>query len=138
MRRVVAGLLFTVVACSVSHAQNSEEYGRCTHQAHTQLAMHVCAKEEALRVDAELNGTYQELLSAVGNQAAAMEKIRAAEKAWIAYRDSYTDAMFSAKNKQGAYGSMFPMAVDLLRAKLTRQQIAALKDLLKQYGGSTQ
>jgi len=100
------------------------------------MAMHACARDEALRVDTELNDIYRRLLSAAGNQSAAVEKIRAAERAWIAYRNAYIDAMYSAKDKQAAYGSKFPMEADLLRAKLSQQQIAALKDLLKQYTGS--
>jgi uncharacterized protein YecT (DUF1311 family) len=138
MKRLKAGVLFTVIVCSASPVQNSERYTKCIDKATTQTAMHVCANEEAQRVDAELNDIYQKLLSAVGNQAAAIEKIRAAERAWIAYRDAYIAAMYPAKDKQTAYGSTFSMEVDLLRARLTREQTGALKDLLKQYGGSKQ
>ena len=138
MRRLALGMVLTVVGSIASIAQYSEQYSRCLNKANTQTAMHVCANEEALRVDAELNDTYQKLLSAVGNQSAAVKKIRATERAWIAYRDTYIDAMYPAQDKQAAYGSIFPMEVDLLRARLTKQQIGALKDLLKRYGGSKQ
>jgi uncharacterized protein YecT (DUF1311 family) len=50
----------------------------------------------------------------------------------MTYRDAYIDAMYPAKDKQAEYGSMFPMEVDLLAAKLTRQQIGALQDILRQ------
>jgi len=40
--------------------------------------------------------------------------------------------MYPAKDKQAAYGSIFPMEVDLSYAKLTRDQISALRDILKQ------
>ena len=105
-------------------------------KATTQLAMHVCASEEATRVDAELNDTYQKLLAVARKEPGAVEKIRTAERAWITYRDAYEDAVYPAKDKQASYGSIFPMEANLLRAHLTRQQIDALKDLLKQYGGS--
>ena len=89
-----------------------------------------------MRVDAELNDTYQKLLAAARKEPGAVEKIRTAERAWITYRDAYMDAMYPAKDKQASYGSIFPMEANLLRAHLTRQQIDALKELLKQYGGS--
>ena len=38
-----------------------------------------------------------------------------------------------AKDKQTEYGSVYPMEVDLVRAKLTQQQVAALKEMLQQY-----
>jgi len=69
-------------------------------KATTQLAMNACANEEAICDDAELDVTYQKLLSAAGEEpAGAAEKIRAAQRAWIAYRDAYIDAMYPAKDK---------------------------------------
>jgi uncharacterized protein YecT (DUF1311 family) len=41
--------------------------------------------------------------------------------------------MYPAKDKQAEYGSVHPMDVNLLLAKLTRQHVAALKELLQQY-----
>ena len=41
--------------------------------------------------------------------------------------------MYPAEDKQAEYGSIFPMEVELLGAKLTRQQTAALREILKQY-----
>lgn len=124
-----------VLGFGTSRAQVSEQYSRCTKKANTQLAMHACANEEALRSDGELNDLYQRALAAAANHPAVVEKLRVAERAWIAYRDAYIEAMFPAKDKQAAYGSILPMQVDLLRAKLKRQQTEALKELLKQYGG---
>jgi len=92
--------------------------------------MNACASDEAARVEAELNQVYQKLLSRVASQPEATTKIKTAERAWIAYRDAYMDAMYPAKNKQGEYGSIYPMEADLLRAKLTKRQVTALKELL--------
>jgi hypothetical protein len=46
--------------------------------------------------------------------------------------------MYPEKDKQAAYGSMFPMEADLLLAKLTRHQIEALQELLQQYSDMEQ
>lgn len=125
--------LFIAFASCATFAQNSEQYRGCSEKAKTQTQMHACANEEATRVDAELNRIYAKLVSKAEGDPVGVAKIKVAERAWIAYRDAYIDAMYPAKDKQAEYGSVYPMEVDLLRAKLTRQQIAALKELLKQY-----
>lgn len=137
MTRLIAVLLSAVMLCSASPVQNSEQYRKCVQKATTQTAMHVCANEEAQPVDTELNDIYQRLLSANGNQSDVVERIRAMQRAWITYRDAYMEAMYPAKKKQVVYGSSFPIDVDLVRAKLTREQTSALRDLLKQHSGST-
>ncbi len=98
--------------------------------------MNACANEEASRTDDRLNDVYRNLLLQAASQQGAVEKIKAAENAWIVYRDAFVDAMYPAKDKQAEYGSIYPMEVDLLRAKLTRQQVAALKEMLQQYSGA--
>jgi uncharacterized protein YecT (DUF1311 family) len=115
-------------------AQDSKQYRACGETAKTQAEMGACADDEAKRVDAELNRVYDKLALKAESDPGAVAKIKALQIAWIAYRDAYIDAMYPAKDKQAAYGSVYPMEVDLLRAKLTRQQIASVKELLRQYG----
>ncbi len=50
------------------------------------------------------------------------------------YRDAYVRAMYPARNKLARYGSAYRMDVDLLRARLTHEHSAQLRDLLQQYG----
>jgi uncharacterized protein YecT (DUF1311 family) len=118
-----------------SLAQDSAQYLACNGKAKTQMEMTACAREEAARVDAELNEVYRKILARVGKQEEPVAKIKAAERAWIAYRDAYMEAMYPAKDKQAEYGTIYPMEADLLRAKLTQRQITALKELLEQYSG---
>jgi uncharacterized protein YecT (DUF1311 family) len=131
---------YLVIAFLVSSlpalAQDSAPYRACNEKAKTQTEMNACANAEVSRVDAQLNGVYRKLLSQAASQQEAVEKIKAAEGAWIAYRDAFIDAMYPAKDKQAEYGSMYPMQADLLRAKLTERQVTALKELLQQYSAS--
>ena len=53
-----------------------------------------CASAEANRVDAKLNSTYRALLAKVASQPEAVAKIKAAERAWVAYRDAYIEASY--------------------------------------------
>jgi len=127
-------IVFFLVSLS-SVAQESAEYRACLDKATTQMAMNTCASEDAARVDARLNDVYHKLLSTAGKQPEALEKIKAAERAWVAYRDAYVEAMYPAKDKQAEYGSIYLMNVNLLRAKLTERQITEVKELLEQYSG---
>jgi len=124
--------LFVLLASILCCAQDSAMYRSCSKQANAQHEMNVCANDEAKRVNDELNKVYELVLSKVHGNPVATSKIRAAQRVWMTYRDAYIDAMYPAKDKQAEYGSMFPMEVDLLAAKLTRQQIGALQDILRQ------
>jgi uncharacterized protein YecT (DUF1311 family) len=67
------------------------------------------------------------------SQPEALAKIKAAERAWIAYRDAYIKATYPAKDKGIEYGSIYPLEVTLLRARLTQRQVTALEDMLQHY-----
>jgi uncharacterized protein YecT (DUF1311 family) len=114
-------------------AQESVQLQACMDKARSQKAMNRCAGEEVTRVESELNGVYHKLLLAAASEPGAVAKIKSAENAWIAYRNAYEEAMYPAEDKQAEYGSRYPMDADFLRAELTRRQIPALKELLKQY-----
>lgn len=116
------------LGCSSCLAQESAQYHACADSANTQDVLTRCANEEAKRADAELNSVYQKLLAALSDNRKATAKVTAAQRAWITYRNAYMDAMYPEKDKQ-SYGSIFPMEVNLLFAKLTRDQIAALRAL---------
>jgi uncharacterized protein YecT (DUF1311 family) len=127
--RICVYLLSICFLSSLCNAQYSPQYDACIKNAMAQNEMHVCANEEAIRVDSELNRVYKLLLSKVRGNPLATAKIKAAQKAWIRYRDAYIQAMYPESDKQAKYGSIFPMEVDLLGAKLSWQQIEALKDI---------
>src|SRR5438046_5671871 len=84
-------------------AQETAEYRTCTASAKTQAELNVCANEEANRADSELNGLFRDLMSAVAEKKMIAEKVKSAERAWIAYRDAYVEAMYSTTNKQAEY-----------------------------------
>jgi len=132
MKCLVVEFLMTVFSFAC-FAQDSAEYRNCSDKANTQSEMTACASDEAARVDAKLKTTYRALLARVTSQPEALAKIKAAERAWIAYRDAYIEATYPAEDKAIEYGSIYPLDVNLLRAKLTRRQVAALEDMLLHY-----
>jgi uncharacterized protein YecT (DUF1311 family) len=132
VKSLVAVLLMTIISFAC-FAQDSAEYRACSGKANTQSEMTACVSNETARVDAKLNTTYRALLAKVASQPEALAKIKAAQRAWIAYRDAYIEATYPAKNKATEYGSIYPLEVALLRAKLTLRQLAALEDMLQHY-----
>ena len=128
---VKAGCLAVLIALGCvtpSAAETSVTFRSCVDKAATQRAIHECASNEARRVDAALNKVYKELLARADDRRHA-EKIRASQRAWLAYRDAYVEAMYPAEDKQTEYGSMYSTDVALLIARLTELQIAALQQL---------
>jgi uncharacterized protein YecT (DUF1311 family) len=123
--------LVIVVACRV-FADVSEEFKRCDRAGTTQQALNGCAREEESRVEAQLNAAYRALLVKAEGEA-AVDKVKTMQRTWLAFRDAYMAAMFPATDKFAAYGSVFPSAVSLRRAELSRQQIGALEALIRQY-----
>lgn len=133
MKNLLLAALLLTLSPVLSPAQNSKQYLDCSHNAQTQAAMNACADQELKRVDTELNNTYRALRAKTAQRRETAAKIKSAQKAWLVFRDAYLEAMYPAGDKQTEYGSMYPMQLALLRAKLTRQQTAALKGLLRQH-----
>jgi len=132
MKRYLAVVLFLAFSLSC-FAQDSKEYLACNQKAKAQPELNECARQEADRVDAKLNSLYKQLLAKAASDPNDTAKIKGAERAWVAYRDAYIEAMYPAADKQAEYGSEYLMDVALLTAKLTQQHIADLQELLKQY-----
>jgi len=130
---------FSSISCLHHKAITPDDWIATVKTAKTQTELDVGASKEAARAQAELDEVYHKLLSkaAADPEAApeAVDKIKAAEIAWAAYRDAYMNAMYPAENKLAEYGALYWMEWDLLYAELTMQEVTALKELLKQYNG---
>jgi uncharacterized protein YecT (DUF1311 family) len=127
-RRILLFCAVMVGLLSVS-AQKKQASDPC--KGNTQSELNACAAGEFKRADAELNRVYQQLLKTVESDKLATTKIKWAEKTWIVYRGAYLDAMYPEEDKQANYGSMYPMEYAELMTKLTQEQTAALKELLR-------
>jgi len=121
------------LSCSLGLCQDVHAYRTCSNAATSQAELNQCASEETKRVDAELNAIYTKLLAELSKNPAAAAKVKAERSAWINYRNAYVDAMYPEENKQAAYGSIFPMEVDLLYAILTREQIKDMSNLRRSF-----
>jgi len=123
LRLATALLLFPILLS----AQNSDPAKQSKAQknpcdwAQTQQEMNQCSGEQYRKADARLNAIYAKLIGLMGKDITApqqgndsdgknynetaIQKLRAAEKAWIQYRDLHCDAA----RQQFEGGSISPM-----------------------------
>jgi uncharacterized protein YecT (DUF1311 family) len=91
----------------------------------SQLEMNQCALQRHKASDAELNAIYSALMSATSDETskATNQAIRAAQRAWIGFRDSTCD-VYKASFEGG---SIMPMLHSLCLERLTKDQSEILK-----------
>jgi uncharacterized protein YecT (DUF1311 family) len=119
--------------CTVAPAQDQPKLGNCYDTAMAQAELNRCASKLANEADVKLNDAYKRLMTEAANDSVSLAKFRAFENAWIKYRDTYLDAAYASADKQGAYGSIFPMEFHDLRRRLTEDQTRVLAQMLSDY-----
>ncbi|MGR8980829.1 MAG: lysozyme inhibitor LprI family protein [Gammaproteobacteria bacterium] len=120
---VFLGLMSFAVVCGAGQIE-------CTETAATQQEHNQCAASRLKSVDDELNRIYQEVLSKYKADREFLEKLRKAQRAWVAFRDDELEARFPMENKQSHYGSVYPMCANLFLVRRTEERIKQLKEWL--------
>ena len=93
--------------------------------AKTQIDINICAAQNRAAADGALNAAYGALVEEP-LMADRLDKLRAAERSWVAYRDA--QCAFEGSGYEG--GSMQPAVVDGCAEALTKRQTAEMKKLL--------
>lgn len=130
---LLASVAFFLAIHAATASGQPKSFQSCMNAAQTQLQMDTCANIELASADAAEQVLYREVLKVASHRPVGLNEARHAEAAWMEYRDAYVRAMYPARNKLARYGSAYPMEVALLRARLTREHSAQLRDLLEQY-----
>lgn len=102
-----------------------------------QIELNACARDEFERADAELNAAWKALLAALDSQPAAVKQARAAQRAWLAFRDAEVEAHFPLEDGEDPhvmYGSMYPMSRHGVMTTLTRQRTEQLRVRIDELG----
>jgi uncharacterized protein YecT (DUF1311 family) len=126
-------LLFAPLLTGQQRPQKT--FSDCDKTAQTQSDLTECASTDYKTADDELDRTYQQLLSKAAGDRIAIQKIKAAERAWYAFRDAQIVALYPADDKQKEYGTVFPMCANLALADLTRERTKVLKHMLNPVEG---
>ena len=97
--------------------------------AQSQHEMNAGAAADFAKADKELNEVYAKVLGVLDD--GSKEKLKKSQRAWVAYRDAEAD--FSA-DAEARGGSMWPMIHEGTRARLTKERVRSLKELLIEDG----
>ena len=132
-------ILFSAAVVLAQETQKSDDPQHACDAAMSQMDLNQCAGEQYHKADVRLNAVYRKTLEIMqrdlGNAQAerdpqlvkynqqAIEKIKAAERAWIQYRDLHCDAA----SQQYEGGSMRPMIWGFCMAETTLDRIKELK-----------
>ena len=95
-----------------------------------QSEMNRCADLDARGADVDLNHVYHALLAKLKGDDNATKKLRAAQGAWLAFRDAHLQELYPAENKQAEYGSVFPMCYSQVATAVTKERTAQLRRML--------
>ncbi len=93
----------------------------------TQLEMNQEADENYKKADKELNVVYGKILKSYQADKNLISKLKAAQNAWIKFRDAEMDALFPEEETRINYGSIFPMCWSMALTNLTNERIKKLK-----------
>ena len=101
-------------------------------EAGTQAQLNACAADEFAAADRKLNEVFQALLKKEAKNTAFVQKLRAAQRTWIAFRDAELEAMYAcdSSNQAVCWGSMLSMCYSSYKAQLTRERTARLQQFL--------
>ena len=72
--------------------------------------------------DQTLNSNYQRILRAYADDPVFIEKLKAAQRAWLKFRDAELEALFPHADKLGNYGSVYEQARRFWAGVLTEER----------------
>lgn len=93
--------------------------------AQSQMEMNAAACDAARKADVELNAVYQAVLKKSAGDKVFTAKLKAAQRAWLAFRDAELAARYPAEDKS-EYGSIFNLCWCNALTELTRRRTAQL------------
>jgi len=123
--RMLSLFAFMIIAAITPNVGGAVDWASPECQKN-QGAMLECAAQNTSEADATLNSTYQEALKLMRTPAAA-KRLRTAQRAWLAFRDS--DCLVQVGPSESG-GSMYGLLWTLCMEGQTRLRIAALREIL--------
>jgi uncharacterized protein YecT (DUF1311 family) len=130
MRRTA---LATILCVSAAFAAAPPGGAPRCNEAGTQQEMTACAYDAFKKSDRKLNETWQALLWKERGDSNYIEKLREAQKAWMAFRDAEVAARFACEQQdmQRCWGSMYGTSLNYFKKKLTDERQARLQEMLE-------
>jgi uncharacterized protein YecT (DUF1311 family) len=136
MRRKLVVLLAILFALASVYAQtkkstHTQSGNRCAGAAN-QKELNDCFCNQYKKADAELNRVYQQLITANATDQVFVDKLKIAQRAWIAFRDAQLEAIYpETDDPRVKYGSVYPMCYCSAQQDLTEERTKHLKRMLR-------
>jgi uncharacterized protein YecT (DUF1311 family) len=127
LKMPIIGALVSMVGASM--AQKPHDIQDCLDKT-TQTELNDCGKQDADSAERALNKPYQSIMKKYADRPQFIERLRAAQGAWLRFRDAQIAMRFpvaSQQNPNEEYGSVYPMCYSLYKADLTRQRTRELR-----------
>ena len=129
MKSLRLGLLLLSVFLFVNSRPSSAGLSSSpSPQNQLELTEKACADYK--KADTEMNSIYRRILAENQNDRLFVQKMRAAQRAWVAFRDAHLESLFPAPDKRAAYGSVQPMCHCMELEKITAERAKVLKQWL--------
>lgn len=96
----------------------------------TQAELNACSAGDFVKADQELNKVWKTIQAKYKDQPVFLEKLKVSQKLWLQFRDAEVDANYPVgknENPSTQYGSVYPMCVGTVKARLTQQRTEQLK-----------
>jgi uncharacterized protein YecT (DUF1311 family) len=126
MKKYCALLILSAAQVMFGAQQDS-----CYDAAKSQVDLNHCASNEYTNADKKLNEVYQQVLKQYASNSIFVAKLKAAQRAWLTFRDAELQALYPAENKLAEYGSSWPMCRGQQLARLTDARTHELQQWLK-------
>jgi uncharacterized protein YecT (DUF1311 family) len=112
------------VAAKTMPPSHTSDGMACDSPDQSQAGLNQCAGIGANAADDELNRLYAQVVAANATDKVFLEKLKASQRAWIAFRDAQIAARYP---NPADYGSVLPMCQSGEYEQLTRDRIRQLK-----------
>lgn len=119
-------LLLTSTMTIAGDLPSDASLDRCLNNARTTLDMNQCYAAATQAWDQAMNKEYGRLMKTLNGE--PRDKLRAAQRAWLSYRDSWLEAGYSQLSSQGSLGSV---ALSAQRLSLVRNQAQMLQAMAR-------
>lgn len=98
----------------------------------SQMEMNATAAANYRKADKDLNVVYQSVMKKHAKDAVFLKSMKAAQKAWIVFRNAEMIAKFPHKDEANYYGSIFGLDWNSTLQELTDKRTKELKVYLKE------
>jgi uncharacterized protein YecT (DUF1311 family) len=122
--------LITTLLILSCPALSSDAIRTCHDEAQTQLDINHCGSLDFQSADKELNTVYQAVLEQHKTNSKFLDKLKAAQRAWLKWRDAEMEAVYPEKDDPSYYGSSFPACWSTQLSSFTKERTRQLQKWL--------